>query len=286
MQKDQNLHFMNLPSEYAIFDSFFHIIPVAFEGNVTYGKGAAKGPEAIISSAQHLEYYDEECKNEPFEKGIFLHEYVSANSERECIAKIVEVVMTIGQINTFPLMLGGDHSTTIGMVAGIAQNTSEPFDIIVLDAHSDFRDSWNNSPVNHACVSKQLVKNHTVFVAGVRSQDADEAQAIANEPRMRVLHMHNFTFEAFQEQLNSLSKNVYLSIDVDCFDPSFIKNTGTPEPGGFTYREVQDMLRIIFAQKNVIAADIVEFAPNEHYEAESYSLARLAYKIMAYKVAN
>ncbi|MFT7616277.1 MAG: agmatinase [Candidatus Woesearchaeota archaeon] len=271
------MNFMKLPDEYAKKDSYFHIIPVAYEGEVTFGKGAAKGPAAILEASEHLEYYDEECKNEPFLHGVYVCPEISEDSEESVILAVSDAVY---HVVGFPIVLGGDHSVTIGAVR------AQPDDVgvLILDAHSDFRDSWNGSASNHACVAKQASKKHDVLVVGVRSQDADEDAQIKACENMDTIKMHEWSLETFRKKIASLPSKIYLSIDVDCFDPSFIRNTGTPEPGGFTYREVLSMLRILFAEKEVVGADIVEFAPNEHYRAESFSLARLLYKLCAYKV--
>jgi len=290
---DDEIRFMNLPEEYSRENAFFGLLPIAYEKSATYGFGASKGPKRILEASKHLEYYDEQFDNEPFEKGIFQEELLALNSEtpEQAIAKIKEAVKN--NKNNFLVSLGGDHAVTIGLVQGFEEKLkekNEDFSILVLDAHSDFRYSWNNSLLNHACVTRRLVDKHKIGVIGVRSQDKDEAFAIDENNNIKIIKSYDFSQEKFNELLRFLGKKIYLSIDVDFFDPSFIRNTGTPEPGGFQWNETIGLLRRLFQEKEVIAADIVEFSPKDNSgeesqaEAEAFSLAKLAYKLMALKL--
>lgn len=271
---------MNLPQEYATKDSLFYILPIEYENNPTYGKAASKGPEEIIKASKHLEYYDEQFDNEPFEKGIFVMNKLSLNSiePEETMQKISETVSKVK--NKFLISLGGDHAITIGTVKGLEENFKD-FSVIILDAHSDFRYSWNNSQFNHASVSRRMVNNHKIGIIGVRSQDIDEAKEIQENENVQIIKAYEYDKTKLKDMLNKLHQNIYISIDTDVFDPSFIRNTGTPEPGGLFWNQLIDMLKIIFKNKNVIGADIVEFSPRNNFEAESFSLAKLCYKLMA-----
>ena len=271
---------MNLPSEYSTKESKFIILPIEYENNPTYGKGASKGPKKIIEASKHLEYYDEQLDNEPFLEGIHLLNPIINSNLEEMIQQVSSIISE--HKNKFIIGLGGDHAVTLGMVKGIEQINKE-FSIIVLDAHADFRDSWNNSQYNHACISKQLSKKNEIALIGVRAMDIDEKKQI-EESNVHLITMHNFSLEKIKQILPKLRSKIYLSIDVDVFDPSFIRNTGTPEPGGFNWKEVIDILTIIFKEKEVIGADIVEFAPQENFRSEAYSLAKLAHKLMSLSI--
>ncbi|PIN76871.1 agmatinase [Candidatus Woesearchaeota archaeon CG10_big_fil_rev_8_21_14_0_10_36_11] len=269
---------MNLPQEYS--KGMFVIIPIEYEKDVTYGKGTSKGSSAIIDASKHLEYYDEQFDIEPFEKGIELVEPLQLQdvSPEEMIKTVSDTIQQ--QKNKFIIGLGGDHAVTIGMVQGMEQ-LHDDFSVIILDAHADFRDSWNNSQYNHACVAKQISKNHTLLSIGVRSMDIDEKKSIDMNDNVHLIKSYDFTLERLQQILPKLKQKVYLSIDVDVFDPSFIRNTGTPEPNGLQLNTIITILKTVFEQKKVIGGDVVEFAPNVNYDAEAYSLAKLVYKIMA-----
>ena len=274
------MSFMNLPEEYRKQDSYFQILPIEYEKDLTYGQGASKGSSEIIKASHHLEYYDEQFDNQPFLKGINTLESLKLNQEtpEQAINIISEQVEKIK--DKFLISLGGDHSITIGTVKGIKD---KDFDVIILDAHPDMFHSWNNSQFNHRCTSQRISENHKILQIGIRSMDKDEKEIINNNNNVNIIKKHNFSIEKLSEELDKLKHKVHISIDVDAFDISVIKNTGTPEPGGFAWNQLIDILKTIFKNKQVIAADIVEFAPNNNFKAEAYSLAKLTYKIMAMK---
>ena len=258
---------MSLPDAYAGKESRYGIVAVPFEGQVTYGKGASKGPDAIIEASQQLEYYDEQFDVEPFEKGIRIVNVQQAATAPEMIKNVQEVLP-----GNFVIGLGGDHSVTLGLTQHLPKDVS----VLIFDAHSDLRNSWK-TPLNHACVARKLSEKHSIGIVGVRSQDRDEIQT----DNVHVLKKYDITMEAFQKVLHQLNDTVYISIDVDVFDPAFIRNTGTPEPGGLFWDDLIGMLQTTFKQKNVCGCDVVEFAPEMQYRSEAYALAKLCYKITA-----
>jgi len=272
------MKWMNLPDEYSTENSYFAVFPISFEGNVTYERGASRGAEEIIKASIHLEYYDEQFDNEPFENGIRLATGIKAEDEEEMIAKIQQYFPR----NEFVVGLGGDHSVTIGCVKFLEEKEKD-FSVIILDAHTDFMDSWNNSQLNHRCVGKRLHPNHEILSIGVRSMDIDEKEIISEYDDVNVIKAYEFNEKRLRKELKKLQGKVYISIDVDVFDPAFIRNTGTPEPGGFSWDHIIGILQVIFQEKEVIGGDIVEFAPQENFRAEAFSLAKLAYKMMGLK---
>jgi len=296
------LNWMRLPKEYT--NGRFLILPIAYEKDVTYGEGAAKGAEEIIRASEHLEYYDEQFDCEPFLQGIGLAETITAEIPEEMIDKVAEKIVRTK--DKFVIGLGGDHSITIGLVKGhekILSEEGEEFSVIQFDAHADFRDFWNNSTLNHACVAKQVSKKHDLVLIGIRSMDIDEKKQIElhnqeipesqknqdgkedqeEKHNVYLIKAYDYSLEKLKEILPRLKDKIYITIDVDVFDPSFIRNTGTPEPGGLNWQEVIEVLKLIFQHKKVIGVDITEFAPDENkeYKSEAYSLAKLVYKIMA-----
>jgi agmatinase len=272
-------YWMNLPQEYQT--GKFVILPIVYEKDLTFGTGTINGPAEIIKASKHLEYYDEQFDCEPFEKGIELLEPIKADEPEEMVEKVSKEIKK--HKDKFVISLGGDHSVTIGLVKAQEQFHKE-FSVIILDAHADFRDSWNGSNLNHACTAKQVSKKHDLALLGIRSMDIDEKKEIEKTANVHLLKAYDFNLTKLKELLPKLNDKVYLSIDVDVFDPNFIRNTGTPEPGGFTWNQVIAILKVIFKEKEVIAADIVEFSPKENFQAEAYSLAKLVYKIMAMKL--
>jgi len=288
------MNFMNLPEEYANKDAKAIIIPIPYEGKMSWSQGASKGPEKIIIASQELEYYDMDLDSEPFEEGIYLTEEVRSSHEKEdeAIPEISEKLKTIlsENKNRFFIALGGDHSTTYAITSAldkIKTDKDDEYSVIVFDAHSDLRFSWNDSTMNHACVSHNISKQHEMALIGIRAMDSSEREFLQSEEGRNV-HMINAKEYAHEglgklkDILPQLKSKVFISIDIDFFDPSFIRNTGTPEPGGLFWNDMISALELIFNEKNVIGADIVEFSPkeNNNYDAESYALAKLAYKMI------
>ncbi|PIN87970.1 agmatinase [Candidatus Woesearchaeota archaeon CG10_big_fil_rev_8_21_14_0_10_32_24] len=273
---------MNLPEEYRTDASKYVIIPISYEKDLTFGTGTSKGPKEIINASKHLEYYDDQFDCEPFEQGIKIESQLNLNevTPEEMVKQISNFIP-----QKFIIALGGDHATTIGTVKGLEQYHQE-FSVIQFDAHVDFRDSWNGSNLNHACVATQISKKHELLQIGIRSMDIDEKEKLNQTSNIHTISTYEFNLERIKSMLPKLKEKVFITIDVDVFDPSFMKNTGTPEPGGLTWNQIIDSLKLIFKEKKVIGADIVEFAPIYNFEAEAYALAKLAYKIMALDSSN
>lgn len=269
--KMEKKNFMNLPEEYNNKNSQFYILPIEYECNVTYGKGSDKGAKEIIKASHYLEYYDEQFDKEPFLKGIHTLKTIKDYN------KISETIQQ--HKDKFILTIGGDHSITIQTTKNLDKNTS----VIIFDAHADMFSSWNNSTTNHRCTTKTISNNHKTLIIGLRSMDIEEKNIIEQTENIETIKSYEYNKEILKKQLKNLTNKVYISIDVDVFDPSFIRNTGTPEPGGFQWNTLIDILEIIFKNKNVIGTDIVEFAPETNFRAEAYSLAKLCYKLFALK---
>jgi N1-aminopropylagmatine ureohydrolase len=279
------MKFMDLAEEYSKKDSYFYVLPIEYEGKVSYGKGAVNGSKEIIDASKQLEYYDEQFDVEAFEKGIHTLNPLNIRDEDPKIAieKITKKVQK--HKNKFLISIGGDHSITIGTVKGFEEN-HDTFSVIVLDAHPDMFHSWNKSQFNHRCTAQRISEKHKTLLLGIRSMDKDEKDIISENENVDMVKAYEFDKEELINKLKKLDKKIYISIDVDVFDPSFIRNTGTPEPGGFFWDRVIDILKIIFESKEIIGADVVEFSPKDNFRTEAYSLAKLCYKLMALKIYN
>jgi len=306
------MSFMNLPEEYANKSSKNFIIPVEYEGNVTFGRGCHNGAKEIVKASKHLEYYDCELENEAFLDGIhvlnvFADDELKNLKEDDAVKIIKDKIKTAidsckviepkkeskNHLNKRLIFLGGDHSVTIGIVKAFNDvyrdkfsTNSKKFSVIILDAHSDFRHSWNNSVNNHACVAKRLSSEHKLALVGIRAMDYDEHHEIKkleSEGKVSLVKAHEFDIDKVINALDKLENNVYVSIDVDVFDPSIIRNTGTPEPAGLTWHDVDKVLKKIFEKKNVIGVDVVEFSPENDNcsRTESYMVAKLVYRIIS-----
>lgn len=279
------MKFMDLPDKWTGENAVVYILPIEYEKDVTWGKGSEKGPSEILKCSYHLELYDEQFNIDPYEEGIHVLPAMKFEGEEAEVAmqKIGEEVAK--HDGKFLIGIGGDHAVTIGVVQGF-EKLHDDFSVLVLDAHSDLRDEWNNSKLNHACASRRISENHDIGIIGVRSQDIEEHELIQRSDNIHIIKSYDLSSKAIDELIAKLKDNVYLSIDVDVFDPSFIRNTGTPEPDGLQWRQVIFILKKLFEKKNVIGCDIVEFAPKENYEAEAFALAKLMYKIIALRKIN
>lgn len=279
------MKWMNLPKEYSEKKSKYWIIPISFEGKITFQKGTMKGPSEIIKASNNLEYYDTENQNEPYQKGIFTNPVIKISKKQNtAIEEIKKLILEI-PANKIPIMLGGDHSITIGIINGIEENENKnkkrKFSIIMFDAHADLRDEWNDDENNHACVAKKISKNHKLLQVGIRSQDYYEAIEAKENPNIIQIIKNKSTQKEFKKQIKKLEKNIYLTIDLDVIDPSLIRNVGTPEPDGLKWNELVSMIEEITKTKNIIGIDIVEFSPRNDYEIEAYFVAKLIYKIIS-----
>lgn len=271
------MSFMNLPERFCNEKSKVLITPVPFESNPTFGEGASKGCFEILKSSKFLEYFDDELLIEPFNVGIRLLPELQLKKDSETAQKqITNYVKKINEVNPykFKIFLGGDHSITPGIVKAFPDVS-----VLVFDAHADLRYSWNGSIHNHACVCRRI-SDRKIGIVGVRSLDVDEFTFIKDNENVKVMKPLDDDFERI---LNHLNYDIYISFDVDVFDPSIVKNTGTPEPGGFNWYKILEMLKQVFEKKNVVGFDLVEFAPTNNFRAESYTLAKLIYKIIGYK---
>ncbi|MDD3976040.1 MAG: arginase family protein [Candidatus ainarchaeum sp.] len=291
---NKNIIFLNLPKKYCSKkDSMINIIPIKYKGKVTVGSGAEKGPLEILKASYELEYFDCELNFEPYLYGIYTYPFFNFQKHNNYILDLQSMLDTLSKnvsLDKFNIFLGSDHSTTISVVSFLEQKHLD-FGIIVFDAHSDLREPWGEDTWLHACTSRIISKKHETVIFGVRSQDFYEHMFLESKDgkNINIVYAKDlFKNPKFLDlYLKKLPKHVFISIDVDFFDPSIIKYTNTPEPGGFNWNQINFFLEKIFKRKNVIALDLVEFAPNgekKDYFSESYTLAKLVYKICAYKI--
>jgi agmatinase len=279
----QTANFGDLPEEYSTLkNARVVVIPVPFDRTSTWIKGADKGPAAIIEASAHMELYDIETDSEVYKKGIFTAKPV-AESElpKDMIEMVVEQVRQHLQNNKFVVVLGGEHSVSIGSVsAHVANNAGVT--VLQLDAHSDLRDEYEGSKYNHACVMARIVELCPIVQVGIRSMDSAENKVI---DRDRVIFAREISTNKtwIEKVLLKLSQNVYVTIDLDVFDPSIMSSTGTPEPGGLLWYDVLGLLSTVFESRNVVGFDVVELCPDQRNKAPDFLAAKLIYKLLSYK---
>ncbi|MGH9382544.1 MAG: agmatinase [Thermoanaerobaculia bacterium] len=262
------------------------IWPVPFERTVSYGTGTAAGPAAILAASTQVELYDEELQSEPYRIGVAtLPPFVPpAEDLGEAIEQIRQAARQHFTAGKVLLTLGGEHVLTIGPVRA-ARDVHGDIGVVQLDAHADLRDTYEGTPWSHACVMRRLHEDGVPALAvGIRALSTEEGELIRRQRLLTVWGYELDTLEpqALREHLDKLPEKVYLTFDIDYFDPSLVPATGTPEPGGGRWWPTLQLLREIFRTKQVVGMDVVELAPVAGHPVSDFLTARLVYKLISY----
>ena len=261
------------------------VLPVPYDGTSTWLKGADKGPQAILEASANMELYDIETDSEVYTKGIATLDPVTENASPEAMSDAVEMkVDAILNDKKFPVILGGEHSVSIGVFRAFAKHY-ENYSVLQLDAHSDMRDSYEGSDHNHACVMARAKEMATVAQVGIRSSCIEEKHNIDPD---RIFYAHEIKESSnwMYDVSEKLKDDVYITIDLDVFDPAYMPSTGTPEPDGLNYREVINFLKLINERHNIIGLDVVELCPNDVNKAPDFLASKLIYQILSMKFCN
>jgi len=267
------------------------VLPVPFERTVSYGRGTAEGPAAILRASQNMELYDEETGGEAYRQGIatlppFLPEHPEL---AEALSELEAECRRHLEAGKFLVTLGGEHSLTIAPVRAARRHLAArgaALGVVQFDAHADLREAYEGTPYSHAAVMSRVVEEGLPTLAvGLRSLSAPEGEVI----RARNLAViwgweldEPGTAERFARHLDALPDDVYLTFDIDYFDPALVPATGTPEPGGGRWWPTLRLLRTLFERKRVVAMDVVELAPLAGVPASDFVAARLVYKCAGY----
>lgn len=263
------------------------ILPVPYGGTLTYGLGAEKGPKAIIKASKNIEFYDEELQKNTCMVGIHTCKPLKAEKKPEkMVSSVYERIKKLLKDRKFVVTLGGEHSISFGCVKAYKEKFSE-LGVLQLDAHSDLRNKYNGSKFSHACTMRRISEIAPFVALGVRSLCSDEASLI-NKKKYDVyfakeLHENKKSWKEVLKKIGKLPQNLYITIDLDFFDPSVMGSTGTPEPGGFLWNETMNFLGKIFKQKNVVGFDVVELSPIKLISHPDFMAAKLVYKLLGYK---
>ncbi len=262
-------------------DAHFHILPVPYEESVSYGGGTAKGPAAILKASWQLETWD--GKSTPSEHGIYTHPPVSMEGTAEQVVEnIATATQSIVERGKFPIVFGGEHTVTYGVIKGLLAAGETNFGVVQIDAHADLRDAYEGNPFSHASVMKRVVdEGIPLFQLGIRAFCHEEVQT-------RLDHgVHHLDADVLVPQnIQSLTlpddfpEKVFFTLDIDGMDPSVFPSTGTPVPGGLGWYQTLALFESVVKQRKVIGFDIMEFAPIPGFHAYEFSAALLAYKMM------
>lgn len=276
------------------------VLPIPMEETTTYVKGTQNGPQAIIAASGNVELFDEQLQTEPHKIGIATLEPVklSKGNLEETIDSIYRTSLDLLKKGKFIVALGGEHTISVGLVKA-HQQMFPHLSVLQLDAHADLRDHYLGSRYNHACTMARI-KEMCPFVGwGIRSLSAEEAETIAKE-HLKIIYAEEIVIgdplrhhvaerkgnSATEEVLGGLSDEIYLTIDLDLFDPSIMPSVGTPEPGGPLWYQTVEFLKIVSERKKIVGFDVVELCPQSANKAPDFIAAKLIYKIIGYVFRN
>lgn len=279
----EQINFGYLPEEFSSVESAdIVIIPVAYDGTSTWMKGADKGPSAIMEASANMELYDIETDCEVYRRGIFTEETAGGDmTAREMITAVEEAVQDYLAEGKFTVVVGGEHSVSIGSIRAHAKRYNK-LTVLQLDAHADLRDEYNGSQYNHACVMARAKELCPIVQVGIRSMSASEKDSVDKSRMFLAEYIHD-NVGWIRKAVSKLSDDVYVTIDLDAFDPSLVPSTGTPEPGGLSWYEVLKLLKAVSDEKNVVGFDVVELCPDSDNKAPDFLAAKLIYKLLSYR---
>lgn len=297
-QPGKNVHFLEHPSV-ALSDAHVCILPLPFEGTVSYGSGTAAAPKAVIDATEQVELLDDEIGFDLTQLKYHVASPIAPHDGEHVEAYLKRVDQLTCQFHSSDRLIigiGGEHSLTPSLVYAAAENSSDLSDLTVvqIDAHTDLRDTYEGTPHSHACAMRRLTERGArVISVGIRamSQPEDEyakfvglidiyrAQSLAEEPNLE---------QRLIAELRGLTGDVYLTVDIDGLDPSMCPGTGTPEPGGLGWWQTLRILRSVLLEnrtRNLIGCDIVETVPQPNTQLNEFTAARLLAKVIAYAKA-
>lgn len=278
------MNFGGIYPECSLRDAQFVIVPVPYDLTSTYQPGSRRGPIAIIEASTNMELYDDELKKETYLAGIHTTQPVAvdARGPKNMINAVRKKISRIVALNKIPVMLGGEHSITLGAVQAVAEKYPK-LTVLQLDAHADLRDSYQGTPYSHACVARRITEVCPLVQVGIRSMSKEEGDYL---PQSKV---KSYSADYVSENKNwaetickDLRGDVFITIDLDVFDPSIMSATGTPEPGGLYWRDVLQLLRLVSRKCNIRGFDVVELAPLSGVVAPDFMASKLIYRLMGY----
>ncbi len=274
--------FGEIPEKYTSFNnSGIVLLPVPFDEGSSWLKGADKGPESVIDVSGNLELYDIETGTEVYRQGIHVDRPVKAGSPEELNEKVYSGVQRLLDKDKFVVPVGGNHSVSIGAVRAFKDKYPDLM-VLQLDAHSDLRQEYLGSRFNHACVMARIREMCPVVQVGIRSM-CEEERAFIDENN--TFYAHDMTPASGWQQkvIDKLKGDVYITIDLDVFDPSLMPATGTPEPGGLFYYDVLHLVKLVNEKCNLRGFDVVELCPLKDNKAPDFLAAKLIYQMLSYK---
>jgi agmatinase len=280
--------FAGLPPSTDFHHARVVILPIPLDRTTSYVPGTRNGPHEILVASSHMELWDEETGTDIHNIGICTlpeMDFPYASMD-DVVQSIRRVATEIVSRDKFLFSLGGEHSITGPLVAAVASKYSG-LSVLQIDAHADLRDRFMGTPHNHACAMRRVLEYARATQVGIRSLSPEEASAA---PTLPTEIFYDFNMRQHDDWIDrvvdSLGETVYITIDVDGFDPAIMPATGTPEPGGLGWYEALSLLRRVIERRHVVGCDMVELSPMGGNVAPNFLCAKLLYKILSYKFGN
>jgi len=278
-------NFAGISSPYSDWEnSRVVVLPVPYDSTTEWRSGAREGPRAIIDASQYLELYDYELKREIYQVGIHTLPEIKPDmaGPENMTRQVYQVARGLLEKNKMLLMLGGEHSLTLGMVKAYREKYQD-LSVLQLDAHADLRDSYLGTKFSHATVMRRVCELCPIVPVGIRSLSEEEYRFIS-EVGIKPVYADGQVLagDYIKHIIATLSSEVYITIDLDVLDPSIMSAVGTPEPGGIGWYELLNLLREVASSKHVVGFDLVELCPDEGPRSCAFLAAKLAYKLIGY----
>ncbi len=266
-------------------DSRIVVLPICYENAPSYGTGSKDGPLHILNASTQLESIDEETLTNWGEGIHTLTPLVPSDDPEKAVTEMKRAATAVLEKNKFLLSLGGDHAISIGPIMAAAEIYPD-LGVLQIDAHLDLRDTWNGSRYNHACVMRRVADDLKLPVVqvGIRSFSPEEADYVKRK-KLKPFYAHTIdpSDDYWRRKVvHSLPEKIYITIDLDGLDPSVLPGTGTPEPGGLSYRQLIKLIKAVGKEKKIVAADINELTKIEGSQVSEYTAAKIATKIFVY----
>jgi agmatinase len=259
--------------------------PISYEGTVSFGTGTGLGAKAILDASRNMELYDEETDAEVYKLGIHtLDESPSIDPPESMMQSLYARAKWLVARDKFIAMIGGEHSVSAPVIRAHAERYDN-ISVLQIDAHADLRDTYDGTPHSHASIMARVVRDMKIpsVQCGIRSISAEEARVIDDLPT-RIFWAKDIVGRTdwWDDAVDGLTENVYLTIDIDGLDPSLVAQTGTPEPGGLGWYETIGLIRTLARKKRVVGMDLTEYSYVEGFDASAFLCAKLIYKSLGF----
>jgi len=266
-----------------------YILSVPYEATTSWGSGTRNGPRGIVEASRYVELWDQELERDSSVVGVHTLPALELTREGPGPA-MAELEKAYGRLldelgDRFPIMLGGEHSISAPAIRAVAARQGSRLTVLQMDAHADLRASFDGTPFSHASAMYRVLDVADVVGVGIRGISEEEVEVARGNPGSTLVYADEMWEDDgwMDRALEALGDTVYITFDVDYFDPSLVPSTGTPEPGGGDWYRTLKFLRRVFQERNVVALDVVELAPIPGFPAPDFLVAKLVYKLLGYK---